>query len=487
VQGLGRSKTGAGGFAGAAVASFLQTAAGAGKLTHADVQHASKPVAVLFRWLLSQVQVAGSLRSHVADLANMVLAEDQLAAARITLEEFEAAACCAGAQAAAAAEKVATAEAVLVDCETALANYRATPPPSPPRSLSPTPVVPAASPEADAIVQNAVDSGAIIFGDIPVSIRERVTFSNGSSDISSVVVSQLSGVVRLLQDHGNMKVCVEGFAGPDESSGDRLSLDRANKVMAELRRQGVPAHRLRAAGFGSGGAVPEAKIASGRVQFSVIQEITVRGTVCFGAGSSSVTRDSNRVLDQIVSVLLARPTMRVRVEGHTCNCPMWGMTNEELSSDRAAAVVDYLRKAGAGTTQAIDVGFGDKLPLASNNTRAGKDSNRRVEFHILQTDTILSLQQLLRSKRLHIAQDASTRHELLTAATGHPVPFALDVRWVAAGVLRASGVDWHIQRLFWLASVKGDPRTTPAANLQPDVVQRIFVFFFLLGCASVAQ
>lgn len=54
--------------------------------------------------------------------------------------------------------------------------------------------------------------------------------------------------------------------------------------------------------------------------------------------------------------------------------------NLQLSNERARAVKEYLVKQGADPKLIDPVGFGEKLPLASNENEDGRKMNRRVEF-----------------------------------------------------------------------------------------------------------
>jgi len=56
--------------------------------------------------------------------------------------------------------------------------------------------------------------------------------------------------------------------------------------------------------------------------------------------------------------------------------------NQRLSEKRAASVADYLMKLGVSTAKVIQRGEGERNPIASNKTKAGRAQNRRVEINI---------------------------------------------------------------------------------------------------------
>lgn len=76
----------------------------------------------------------------------------------------------------------------------------------------------------------------------------------------------------------------------------------------------------------------------------------------------------------------------IRVEGHTDSLPfrMNGLTNWELSSMRAAAVVRQLIENGSVEPNMVyAAGFADTHPVAPNDTKANRMLNRRVDIKIM--------------------------------------------------------------------------------------------------------
>ncbi len=105
----------------------------------------------------------------------------------------------------------------------------------------------------------------------------------------------------------------------------------------------------------------------------------------FDAGSAVLRPDALPVLDIIMEdiVPLEQP---IRVEGHTDDQATGAghfRSNWELSSARAAAVVDYIERAHRvpGTRLSL-VGYGASRPLKSNATREGREANRRIDLSV---------------------------------------------------------------------------------------------------------
>lgn len=117
--------------------------------------------------------------------------------------------------------------------------------------------------------------------------------------------------------------------------------------------------------------------------------VTVRvpGDVLFSSGRASLRTDAKRTLTQIANVLNARYAGNtIRIEGHSDSDPIrkskW-RDNYHLSEARATAVRDHLVSQGVSRGRMSIVSRGPDKPVASNQTRAGKGKNRRVEIVVI--------------------------------------------------------------------------------------------------------
>jgi OmpA-OmpF porin, OOP family len=112
-----------------------------------------------------------------------------------------------------------------------------------------------------------------------------------------------------------------------------------------------------------------------------VHKIELKKKIYFAYNKSKIKKKSFALLNEIISVLKARLTMTLRIEGHTDN--RGGRRyNLRLSRKRARSVRKYLSKHGIDPSRLISKGYGLKKPIAKNNTRAGRSKNRRVEFVI---------------------------------------------------------------------------------------------------------
>ena len=92
------------------------------------------------------------------------------------------------------------------------------------------------------------------------------------------------------------------------------------------------------------------------------------------------------MLSQLKQFLDDNPQVTLlRIEGHT-DSDGDDAANLKLSGNRAASCVKWLVGKGIDRGRLIAVGFGEIKPIADNNTKPGKEQNRRTEFHIASLD-----------------------------------------------------------------------------------------------------
>lgn len=112
-------------------------------------------------------------------------------------------------------------------------------------------------------------------------------------------------------------------------------------------------------------------------------KIEILQQVHFATGKATILADSYSLLQQVVDVIVRNNVKKVSVEGHTDNKGVKA-ANQQLSDERARAVVDYLVSQGVDPKRLEAVGYGDSKPIAPNLTARGRELNRRVEFIVLE-------------------------------------------------------------------------------------------------------
>ena len=101
--------------------------------------------------------------------------------------------------------------------------------------------------------------------------------------------------------------------------------------------------------------------------------------VLFDTGHYSLKPGAREKLAKVAGILIAYPSLNIEVGGYTDNVGGDEM-NQKLSENRAGAVRDYLVTEGVAANSVTSRGFGNTLPVASNDNSAGRQENRRVEL-----------------------------------------------------------------------------------------------------------
>ena len=101
--------------------------------------------------------------------------------------------------------------------------------------------------------------------------------------------------------------------------------------------------------------------------------------VLFDTGKYSLKPGAREKLAKVAGILLAYPGLNIEVGGYTDNVGGDAM-NQTLSENRAGSVRDYLVNQGVATNSVSAKGFGNTLPVATNDNSTGRQQNRRVEL-----------------------------------------------------------------------------------------------------------
>jgi OmpA-OmpF porin, OOP family len=108
-------------------------------------------------------------------------------------------------------------------------------------------------------------------------------------------------------------------------------------------------------------------------------KLELKEKIAFARDSALLGETSRPVLDEVAQALKDNPSFRVQVDGHASS-EGGDAHNQVLSEDRASAVVDYLVGRGVARNRLSSKGFSSSVPAATNDTAAGRVTNRRVEF-----------------------------------------------------------------------------------------------------------
>lgn len=111
--------------------------------------------------------------------------------------------------------------------------------------------------------------------------------------------------------------------------------------------------------------------------------------VNFAFDSSNLTPAAMANLDKLAEVLKNNLDTNINIYGHT-DSKGTDAYNLSLSDRRAAAVKSYLVSKGVSASRMLTMGMGEKEPVATNDTDAGRAQNRRVEFAITANEDMIN-------------------------------------------------------------------------------------------------
>jgi len=104
--------------------------------------------------------------------------------------------------------------------------------------------------------------------------------------------------------------------------------------------------------------------------------------ITFATNQASIQPQFRQTLDQVAQTLGEYNQTYIDVYGHT-DSTGGDAINQPLSERRAQSVADYLGSRGVQSARIATRGFGSTQPIASNDTEAGRQENRRVEIRVV--------------------------------------------------------------------------------------------------------
>ena len=120
--------------------------------------------------------------------------------------------------------------------------------------------------------------------------------------------------------------------------------------------------------------------------------IQVKGQALFDSGSADLNFQVDEVLDNLIKVFEQRYDFTINIQGHTDNLPLRSSryeSNWELSALRATTVLRHFISKGISPKRLTATGYGDSVPIDTNETPRGRANNRRIEF-VLQKNARIS-------------------------------------------------------------------------------------------------
>lgn len=103
----------------------------------------------------------------------------------------------------------------------------------------------------------------------------------------------------------------------------------------------------------------------------------------FRSGDDRLSKESKVELNEVAKFLIENKKLQIEISGHTDNTGSI-RKNEQLSHQRAKAVVEYLAAQGVHRLRMKYYGYADTKPIADNGTEEGRRKNRRTELKIIK-------------------------------------------------------------------------------------------------------
>ena len=178
---------------------------------------------------------------------------------------------------------------------------------------------------------------------------ERIYLSSKYDDAGFI-----GGTFKMMKDGNTYWMTIYNFnGGATEASGYRISV-----IEVEGMKQEITANEM------------FEKVNAGT---------SVALYINFDTGKSTISSESQTLVEELYKMVNANPSLKIMVEGHTDNVGNQG-SNQTLSEQRAASVKQALVSKGIAPERISTKGFGQDKPISDNTTEEGKAKNRRVEI-----------------------------------------------------------------------------------------------------------
>ena len=232
---------------------------------------------------------------------------------------------------------------------------------------------------------------AVVINDLRNTDKASITYLDvGTFFGISTINRELSGTLtRIVDVSTSIPVLVNGRMtqlrvlhakgvlsdGQDRENFDFYLLDDpANPIMLRSNGAGVSSAIIRI-------EYPEPRASPTSIESSLAKnEVAQVYGIYFSLNRADIRPESERILKEIASILVAHPDWKLRVDGHTDGIGN-DVANLDLSKRRAVAVRDALvARYGIASARLTTDGRGESSPQATNETPEGRARNRRVEL-----------------------------------------------------------------------------------------------------------
>lgn len=132
---------------------------------------------------------------------------------------------------------------------------------------------------------------------------------------------------------------------------------------------------------------PAVDLPSGNDCVDALNATMQQSAIGFEPNRAVIAGDVAPVIEALAETMTRCAGFRIEIGGHT-DSQGADSFNRQLSADRAQAVLDAMAEAGIDTTQMVATGYGESRPITTNDTPAGREANRRIEFRLLSSEPL---------------------------------------------------------------------------------------------------
>jgi chemotaxis protein MotB len=203
--------------------------------------------------------------------------------------------------------------------------------------------------------------------------------STKSSDLTRKTQSLEKTITSVSQDKNQLETSLTQLKGDHERLKAALAALEREKFESDLR---VAEYRDLLGKF-------QTLIDAGKLKVKIVDGrmvVALDSDLLFKSGQASLTTDGQKAVQEVATLLTSIPDKRFQVEGHTDNIPIASSrfgNNWELAAARAISVVQKMVEAGMPDTRISAASFGEAKPTQSNETKEGREANRRVEIVVV--------------------------------------------------------------------------------------------------------
>lgn len=234
---------------------------------------------------------------------------------------------------------------------------------------------------SDERMRQAVESLARSrFGAVDSALRVDDTVPDGWTMRAIAALEAIQGL-----DHGKITISPD-MIRLSGVSGSQTASDNAAARLSQ--RLGAGAHYELSIRYDRR-LDPLLGLPSGAECVDQLNTVMRESEIGFEPSKSVIAGDPDPTLDRIAEAMQSCADYRIEIGGHT-DAQGSEELNAELSRSRAQAVLEAMRKHGVDTSHMTARGYGESQPIAENDTDAGREANRRIEFTLLADTPVVT-------------------------------------------------------------------------------------------------